>query len=125
MPTISIQLYTLREALEADRTGTLAAVAAMGVDEVEPFGIENFDWLPAALAEAGLKVGSAHAGIIQRPEDVIAAAKALGVTTVFQPSPPISTSFETAEGINSFAAALNGVVDMFAAEGIAIGYHNH
>jgi sugar phosphate isomerase/epimerase len=125
MPTISIQLYTLREALEADRTGTLAAVAAMGVDEVEPFGIENFDWLPAALAEAGLKAGSAHAGILQRPEDVLAAAKALGVTTVFQPSPPIRTSFETAEGIQAFAAALNGVVDMFAAEGIAIGYHNH
>jgi sugar phosphate isomerase/epimerase len=125
MPTISIQLYTLREALEADRTGTLAAVAAMGVDEVEPFGIENFDWLPAALAEAGLKAGSAHAGIVQRPADVLAAAKTLGVSTVFQPSPDPRNAFESAEDLASFAAALNAQVDAFAAEGIRIGYHNH
>ena len=31
-----------------------AALATMGFDEVEPFGIEHFDWLPAALAANGL-----------------------------------------------------------------------
>jgi len=125
MPTISIQLYTLREALEADRDGTLAAVAAMGVDEVEPFGIENFDWLPDALAAAGLKAGSAHAGIVQNPEKVLAAAKTLGVKTVFQPSPMPRDAFDSKESLTTFAAALNASVDAFAAEGISIGYHNH
>jgi sugar phosphate isomerase/epimerase len=125
MPTISIQLYTLREALEADRDGTLAAVAAMGVDEVEPFGIENFDWLPQALAAVGLRAGSAHAGIVQDPEKVLAAAKKLGVTTVFQPSPMPRDAFEAKESLTAFAAALNAAVDAFAAEGISVGYHNH
>lgn len=125
MPTISIQLYTLREALDADRDGTLAAVAAMGVDEVEPFGIENFDWLPAALAAVGLKAGSAHAGLVQDPEKVLAAAKKLSVTTVFQPSPVPRNAFESKEDLDSFVAALNAAVDTFAAEGISIGYHNH
>lgn len=125
MPTISIQLYTLREALEADRDGTLAAVAAMGVDEVEPFGIEHFDWLPDALAAAGLKAGSAHADILADPEKVLAAAKKLGATTVFQPGPVPRNAFDSAEGIEGFAAALNAAVDLFAAEGISIGFHNH
>jgi len=125
MPTISIQLYTLREALEADRDGTLAAVAAMGVDKVEPFGIENFDWLPEALAAAGLEADSAHAGIVQNPEKVLAAAKKLGVTTVFQPSPDPRNAFESAEDLKTFTDALNAQVDAFEAEGIVIGYHNH
>jgi len=125
MPTISIQLYTLREALEADRDGTLAAVAALGVDKVEPFGIEHFDWLPEALAAHGLRAGSAHAGLVQNPEKVLAAAKALGATTVFQPSPMPREAFESAEGLKGFVELLNAQVDAFAAEGISIGYHNH
>ena len=125
MPTISIQLYTLREALQTDRAGTLAAVAAMGVDEVEPFGIENFDWLPAALAEAGLKAGSAHANLVEDPQKVLAAAKVLGVTTVFQPGPRPRDAFSSREGIETFAAEINAQVDAFAAEGISIGFHNH
>jgi len=125
MPTISIQLYTLREALQTDRAGTLAAVATMGVDEVEPFGIENFDWLPAALADAGLKAGSAHANLVEDPEKVLAAAKALGVTTVFQPGPRPRDAFSSREGIEQFAADINAQVDAFAAEGISIGFHNH
>ncbi len=125
MPTISIQLYTLREALEADRDGTLAAVAAMGVDEVEPFGIEHFDWLPEALAAVGLQAGSAHANLVEDPEKVLAAAKKLGVTTVFQPGPRPRDAFSTREGIETFAADINAAVDMFAAEGISVGFHNH
>src|SRR5512141_313847 len=82
---VSIQLYTLRDQLSSDRDATLAAVAAMGVDEVEPFGSENSDWLPEALAAQGLQAGSAHAGLLADPEKVLAAAKTLGVGTVFQP----------------------------------------
>lgn len=125
MPTISIQLYTLRDAFESDRDGTLAAVAAMGVDEVEPFGIENFDWLPDALAAHGLRAGSAHANLVGDPEKVLAAAKKLGVTTVFQPGPRPRDAFSTREGIETFAADINAQVDAFAAEGISIGFHNH
>jgi sugar phosphate isomerase/epimerase len=125
MPTISIQLYTLRDALEADRDGTLAAVAAMGVDEVEPFGIEHFEWLPDALAAAGLKAGSAHANIVENPDAVLAAAKALGVSTVFQPGPVPRDAFSSAESLASFADAINAQVDAFEAEGIRIGFHNH
>ena len=97
----------------------------MGVDKVEPFGIEHFDWLPEALAAHGLQAGSAHASIVENPEKVLAAAKKLGVTTVFQPGPRPRDAFETREGIEAFAAEINAAVDAFAAEGISIGFHNH
>jgi sugar phosphate isomerase/epimerase len=122
--TVSIQLYTLRDQLTSDRDAALAAVAAMGVDEVEPFGIENFEWLPAALAANGLTAGSAHAMLVAEPEAVLAAAKALGVRTVFQPywDPE---KWQSEAGIRELADALNAQVDRFAEAGIAIGYHNH
>ena len=124
MAAVSIQLYTLRDQLSSDRDATLAAVAAMGVDEVEPFGIENFDWLPEALASAGLQAGSAHAGLLAEPEKVLAAAKALGVRTVFQPYWD-KDKWENAAGIRELAEGLNAQVDAFADAGLAIGYHNH
>lgn len=124
MPTVSLQLYTLREAITADRDATLAAVAAMGVDEVEPFGIEHFDWLPGALAAHGLKAGSAHAGLLTDPDAVQAAATALGVGTVFQPywAP---AKWQDAAGIAELADGLNALAGRFADAGLRIGYHNH
>ena len=124
MATLSLQLYTLRDQLTSDRDATLAALATMGLDEVEPFGIENFAWLAEGLAAHGLKAGSAHAGLISEPEKVLAAAQALGVKTIFQPfwDPE---KWQDEAGIRELATALNGLVDTFAAAGIAIGYHNH
>lgn len=132
MATLSLQLYTLREPLTSDRDATLAAVASMGLDEVEPFGIENFDWLPDALAVHGLKAGSAHAGLIDipdfgmvgNPEKVLATAQALGLRTIFQPASS-ADQWQSGDGIRAVADALNGLVDRFADAGIAIGYHNH
>lgn len=124
MATLSLQLYTLRDQLTSDRDATLAALATMGLDEVEPFGIEHFDWLPEALAAHGLKAGSAHAGLVADPDAVLAAAQALGVRSVFQPfwEPE---KWQSEAGIRELADALNGLVDRAADAGIAIGYHNH
>lgn len=124
MATLSIQLYTLRDQLAADRDATLAALSTMGLDEVEPFGIEHFDWLPEALEANGLKAGSAHADLIGATDAVLAAAKALGVHTVFQPFWPPEKWQEEA-GIRELADALNGLADRAAEAGISIGYHNH
>lgn len=124
MATISIQLYTLRDALESNRDDTLAAVAAMGVDEVEPFGIENFDWLPEALAAHGLKAGSAHAMLLADPNKVFEAAKKLGIRSLFQPA-WFPEKWQDEAGIRELADGLNAQVDRFAEAGISIGYHNH
>lgn len=124
MATLSLQLYTLRDQFDSDRDATLAALATMGLDEVEPFGIEHFDWLPEALAAHGLKAGSAHAGALADPDAVLAAAKALGVGTVFQPYWEAEKWQEEA-GIRELADGLNAAVDRFTAAGLRLGYHNH
>ena len=124
MATLSVQLYTLRDQLTSDRDATLAALATMGFDAVEPFGIERFDWLPGALAAHGLKAGSAHADLIGATDAVLAAAKALGVRSVFQPYWP-PEKWQDAAGIRELADALNGLVDRAAEAGVSIGYHNH
>ena len=66
MARLSLQLYTLRDLFDSDRDATFAAIACMGLDEVEPFGIEHFDWLPGTLAEHGLSAGSDETGTEQR-----------------------------------------------------------
>ena len=113
MARLSLQLYTLRDLFDSDRDATFAAIASMGLDEVEPFGIEHFDWLPGTLAEHGLSAGSAHADVIGAPDQVLAAARTLGVHTVFQPGSDRG-AWLSDEGIASVAASINAPVGKFA-----------
>jgi sugar phosphate isomerase/epimerase len=61
-PSLGIQLYTLRNALARDFTGTLAALRKIGYRQVETAGLLNQDAksFRAALDAAGLSVPSAH-----------------------------------------------------------------
>ena len=53
MPELSLQLYTVRAALAADFDGALAAIAAMGFTQVEPFRlVEYADELPDRASPA-------------------------------------------------------------------------
>lgn len=125
MSNLSLQLYTIREQLASDPDATLAAVAEMGLTEVEPFGItDSVDWLPEALAKHGLKVVSTHTNLLDDYEGSIAAAKKLGATFVIQPffDPEKWTS---KEGVDELVAQLNEAAAKAADEGITVGYHNH
>ena len=58
----SIQLFTVREALEADLDGTLAALAARGFTAVEPYDfVRRAEPLAASLTEHGLTAPTGHA----------------------------------------------------------------
>lgn len=58
----SIQLFTIKEALEADLEGALAKVAAGGFTAVEPYDfVRRAEPLAAALAAHGLSAPSGHA----------------------------------------------------------------
>jgi len=63
MPVLtSIQLFTVREALEADLDGTLAAIAARGFTAVEPYDfVRRAEPLAASLAAHGLSAPTGHA----------------------------------------------------------------
>ena len=62
---LSIQLYTVRDALAADPDGTLARLAEIGFVDVEAFGfVGRAAELRASLDAAGLRSPSAHASFL-------------------------------------------------------------
>jgi sugar phosphate isomerase/epimerase len=124
---LSVQLYTVRGALEEDFDGTLAKIAAFGYTQVEPFAFVNFfDDLKTGLRTHGLAAPTTHMGLlaVDDQEAVFAAAKELGVETIIVPSSD-RASWQSAEGIAEIAAGLNAAAEKAAAHGLKVGYHNH
>lgn len=122
----SIQLYTVRKALEEDLTGTIRRLADIGFTMVEPYRfVAKAAELKQALADNNITAPSGHAPLLSEDQDeIFAAARQLGIGTVIDPHVPIerwnsiSDTKETAEQLN--AAAAKG-----AEYGVRVGYHNH
>ena len=67
---LSVQLYTVRDALSADLPGTLRRIASIGYTNVEAFGyVEHAEELRDALADAGLQAPSGHARLLGQCRD--------------------------------------------------------
>ena len=122
----SLQLYTLRNAIQEDLPGTIKKVAEIGFRQVEPYNfVSTAKELGAALKENGLTAPSGHAPLLSQDQDeIFAAAKELGITTVIDPFLP-EEHWQDAETIQATAAALNAAAKKGADYGIRVGYHNH
>ncbi|MFP5365334.1 MAG: sugar phosphate isomerase/epimerase family protein, partial [Actinomycetes bacterium] len=122
----SIQLYTLRNAVQEDLKGTIRRVAEIGFTQVEPYNfVAMAKELGAALKENGLTAPSGHAPLLSQDQDgIFAAAKELGITTVIDPFIP-AERWQSAEDIQETAAQLNAAAKKGAGYGIRVGYHNH
>ena len=122
----SLQLYTLRNAISEDLPGTIKRVAEIGYTQVEPYNfVATAKELGAALKENGLTAPSGHAPLMSQDQDeIFAAAKELGITTVIDPYLP-AEHWQNAEDIQATAAKLNAAAKKGAEYGIRVGYHNH
>ena len=120
--TYSIQLYTLRNAIAEDLPGTIAKVAEIGFTQVEPYNfVATAKELGAALKENGLTAPSGHAPLLSQDQDeIFAAAKELGITTVIDPF-IAADRWQSAEDIQATAAALNDAARKGAEYGIRVG----
>lgn len=127
-PQLSVQLYTVREAMQEDLEGTLARVAEIGFEQVEPYNFTTFPGFAAALRSAGLTAPTTHAHFVGVADDelneLFAATKELGVDRVIDPHVP-AERWRDAGSVAEIADQLNAVAEVAARHGLTIGYHNH
>jgi sugar phosphate isomerase/epimerase len=124
---LTIQLYTVRDALAADLAGTLAKIKAIGLEYVElagDYGKSGEEW-KTMLDELGLKASGAHIGVDQFENNydaTVAFAKALGLSLVIV---PWIGKDRYENGWAAFGAQLEVIAQKLAPEGIKLAYHNH
>jgi len=127
-PQLSVQLYTVREAIQENLGETLARIAAIGFEQVEPYGFPNSDGLGDALRAAGLVAPTGHAHFVAEDDEelarVFASAKALGIGIAIDPHVP-AERWQTEEDVRGIAADLAHAAAVAADHGVAVGYHNH
>ena len=123
---LSVQLYTLREALAADPDRTLGELAELGFRQVEPFGVpQSAESLRPVLARHKLAAPTAHGKFLDADqEEAFAAARDLGVQTLIQPSVD-PARWQDAAGVAAIAESLNQAATTAAGFGLRVGYHNH
>ncbi|WP_329130004.1 sugar phosphate isomerase/epimerase [Streptomyces sp. NBC_01476] len=125
---LSIQLYTLRDQIAADRDGTLARLAEIGYRQVEAYD-PTAD--PAGFRktadELGITVSSTHAYALFSKDagEVFDAVATVGTDLVIIPGGIEHEEFTTLDGLQRTADLLNGFAVKAAEHGMRMGYHNH
>jgi sugar phosphate isomerase/epimerase len=125
---VSFQLYSARKFPPLD--AQLAALAAMGYRNVEPYGglFQDPDTLRAGLKANDLKSPTAHIGIDRLREDPESAAKIakdFGIALVIVPAVPTEERTQGAEGWDKLGKELDGYQKALQAHGIDLAWHNH
>ncbi|MDA3650280.1 TIM barrel protein [Saccharopolyspora indica] len=135
---LSVQLYSVRDQLAADRPATLAELAGIGFGHVEPFGLGSPDRTPAErlaaarslradLDAAGLVVSAVHAGMPGEIAELEEECAILGADTAFIPRPRLvpgfgEETFADPAQLDAFADALGAAAESTT---LRLGYHNH
>lgn len=127
---IGMQLYTVRDAMKLDMTGTLRRVAAIGFEAVEtafwPDGV-SLQRASGALRDAGLGVSSCHVElpIGANRQVMLDTAKAFGATRMIWHGWPEDPRYGTLEGTKALAAIYNQSNRIAKDNGLQFGLHNH
>lgn len=129
VPGISVQLYSVRDALKADFKGTLQQIVDMGFDGVEfagyfgefaddPAGLKNW------LSDIGLVASGAHVPIealMDDYENTVTFYRDLGVSVLIIPSEERAFN----DQVQAFADDLTMLSEKLAKEDMKVGFHNH
>ncbi len=125
----ALQLYTIRDALEADLAGALARVCTAGYTCVELAGTHGHgpEAFKAMLDAAGLTPVSAHIGypeVTGNPEAVAAQAHTFGIDYVVVPWLG-GEAFATRDAWAHAAREMDRAGAVLREAGIRLCYHNH
>ena len=128
---IGVQLYSVRDRMEKDFTGTLESVAKIGFKEVEFAGYYNQspEQVRATLDRLGLRAPSSHIMLADISKDIpgqVKAARTIGLEYITVPAlfGPL-TGKVAPDFWPKTAAEFNRVGKALKAEGIGFAYHNH
>ena len=128
---VGLELYSVRNAMKADPERTLAAVRAMGYDDVELlWSFDNFGRTPqqvrATLKHEGLKAPSAHIApeaLLKDWEKSLDTAKLLGHQYLIVPSLPTETN-TSLDAWRKWADRFNAAGGLARHAGIWLAFHN-
>ncbi|MFB9378449.1 sugar phosphate isomerase/epimerase family protein [Kineococcus gynurae] len=139
--TLSVQVYSVRDAYAADPAAALQRLRDIGFRHVEPFGLGEAGGaakataLRAHLDAAGLKASAVHASLPEDLDELVEQLRTLDVDTVFVPVPAAvhgfadkgfdSGVFDDADTLDAFTDALLQAAATLRGSGISLGYHNH
>ncbi|HLX59404.1 MAG TPA: TIM barrel protein, partial [Ktedonobacteraceae bacterium] len=126
---VALELYTVRDEMKRDFSGTLRRVAQMGYEGVEFAGYGNLSAqaMASLLAETGLQVPGTHVGLDGLSDEQLDASisycRAIGCPAIALPSLP--QQLRTLDGIRALGPKLNIIGQRCRDAGITFGYHNH
>ncbi|MFF1380248.1 sugar phosphate isomerase/epimerase family protein [Streptomyces sp. NPDC058308] len=125
---LSVQLYSVRDQLAADREGTLRRLASLGYGAVEAYDVlGDPKGLRRIVDDLGLTVSGTHAVQLLGPDPgaVLDAVAALGTGFAIVPAGIPPGEFTSRDGLARAADRLNSLAALAERHGIRIGYHNH
>ncbi len=121
-----IQMYSVRDLTEKNMDEALRQVSELGYKFVEFAGFFGIpaEEIKAMLDKYGLKVSGTHTGwkeIAEHFEETVAYHKAIGNKNIIIPG----GDFSDQKKLDALIDMINEFQPKLAAEGIALGYHNH
>lgn len=126
-PTVSVQLYSVRNALEAAPVDTIQRLAGIGLTQVEA-GLKYLNALPGlleAIHDAKLATPTLTASLFHVDRSSAwSKAHELGAGTVVETFVPVE-HWTSLEDVDTIAGELNAAAAEAASEGLRVGYHNH
>ncbi len=124
---VSVQLYSVREQIAEDLEGTLARLASLGFQNVEPYGafVTDRTSTPRRSRHRPRRAVRARGRArLSDPSPAFEAAAAIGVRTVIDPAHR-TDDWESIDGIARIAERMNRASEQALEHGLTFGYHNH
>jgi sugar phosphate isomerase/epimerase len=131
-PRIGVQLYSVRSHIRSDLDATLARLAEIGFEGVEPAFVEedkdaDFKAFKERLDAHGFTVACAHVDVPIGPnrEPALRQAEALGTSRLVWHGWPEDPRYGSEEGIAEMILEYRAAADVAESEGYTFGIHNH
>lgn len=128
---MGIQLYSLRDAITTDLSGTLTALSKIGYTSLEPYGFDGNFYGHSAREfrkmcnDLGMDITSTHTGItLANASEYAEKAAEAGLEYLILPSFS-GRPDKTLEDYTKVAVEMNQIGEITKKAGIQFGYHNH